>query len=361
MDVTVQDVIRMFPFLNRKSSPGVPWAGLAKSKGELCDKHGMLVAEAVVERLQKLHDFDSTNPLYEDPAELVKAGLVDPVRLFVKQEPHTKEKALEERWRLISSVSVADELIERLLCHVQNEHEIDTWTTCPSKPGIGLSSDEQSKALFESVLPELATAAEADVTGWDWSVKWWMFQLDIAARILLCGAKAKSSFAKVLHARVWCLARSVFSTSDGRLFKQTVPGVMKSGSYLTSSTNSRMRVMLAYLIGALWAIAMGDDSLETFTEGAVAAYARYGIKVKMFNRCGIDSFEFCSHRFKNGIAVPLNWAKGLYRLLSAVPELDRVEQFSDEYRHAPQRGECMGVIFRVWQALGKETRLNATS
>jgi hypothetical protein len=117
--------------------------------------------------------------------------------------------------------------------------------------------------------------------------------------------------------------------------------------------------MLAYLVGAPWAIAMGDDSIETFTEGATAAYAAYGINVKMFRRCEKNSFEFCSHRFIDGVAVPLNWDKGLYRLLSAAPDLDRVTQFADEYRHSPEKERCMRVIFRVWQELGKEAELNA--
>lgn len=355
--ITELEVRRMFYYLNRQGSPGLPWASLAASKGELCDQHGSLVVRAVLERLSLLETLDCTG-LAEDPRYLVANGYCDPVRIFVKNEPHTKEKALDKRWRLISSVSIVDEIIERLLCHTQNEEEIDNWLTCPSKPGIGLSLDEQASSLFESVRPHLKDAAEADVSGWDWCVKWFMFKLEVRARIRLCGAKPDSAFAKILYARVWCLARSVFSTSDGRLFMQTVPGVMKSGSYLTSSTNSRMRVMLAYLIGATWAVAMGDDSLETWTDGAIESYALYGIKVKMFRRCG-TSFEFCSHRFINGVAIPLNWAKGLFRLLSARPEMERVMQFSDEFRHSPHLVRCVSTIYREWKELGKVSFENA--
>jgi len=343
--VTADDVRAMFPMLNRRSTPGLPWAALAPTKGQLLDEHGPLVVEAVLKRLSLLQEYADKMP--SDPQELVELGLCDPVRVFVKDEPHTKVKAMEGRWRLISSVSIVDEIIERLLCHVQNETEIDSWLKCPSKPGIGLSQDAQAQALWQEVLPHLATAAEADVSGWDWSVPWWLLDLDVRARILLCGASPRSSFARILHARMWCLARSVFSTTDGQLFKQAVPGLMKSGSYLTSSTNSRMRVMLAWLIGADWAIAMGDDSLEQETPGAAERYALYGFRVKMYRRCG-QSFEFCSHRFTDGVAVPLNWAKGLYRLLSATPNEGLVVQFREEYRHSPFLSTCLEVISRVW-------------
>jgi hypothetical protein len=351
--VTPEVVKGMYPFLNKVGSPGLPWAAIAPTKGLLCEQHGSLLADAVVEMLDKLDSVElSQIPEAADPQWLVDNGFDDPVRLFVKQEPHTLEKSSEGRHRLISSCSVRSEIVERLLCHVQNEAEIDRWVDCPSKPGIGLSLDEQAKALFSSVSPFLESAAEADVSGWDWSVKWWMFEMEAEARILLCGAAPTSSFARILRNRIWCLARSVFATSDGKLFKQSVPGVMKSGSYLTSSSNSRMRVMVAYLIGASWAIAMGDDSLETWTPNAVERYKSLGIKVKMFRRCG-DSFEFCSHRFVDGVAIPLNWAKGLFRLLSAPLDAERVEQFKFEYRHSPRIGDCCATISRAWQEQGK--------
>jgi hypothetical protein len=312
--------------------------------------HGHLLAQAVVERLDLLESMEFDLPA-EDPQVLVDRGLCDPVRVFVKNEPHSVEKAEEGRWRLISSVSVVDEIIERLLCQTQNEKEIANWLQCPSKPGIGLSLDEQATSLFASVAHHLAEAAEADVRGWDWSVKWWMFEMDVEARIRLNGASSDSAFAKILRARVWCLARSVFSTSSGQLYKQTKPGLMKSGSYLTSSTNSRMRVMLAYIVGATWAIAMGDDSVETWIDNAIERYAQYGIVVKMFRRCG-ETFEFCSSRFVGDRAIPLNWAKGLFRLLGSRPELGRLMQFREEYRHSPELAKCLTVISRVWKGLG---------
>jgi hypothetical protein len=346
--VTETMIRRVLGDVKRSSSPGIPYCVLGKMKSDLIDNHGDFIVEQVLLRLDRLQTM-SFGPEAEDPVFLVKAGLTDPVRLFIKNEPHSLSKIKERRLRLISSVALVDEVIERLLCSEQNNVEILNWLTCPSKPGIGLSSDEQAQSLYDEVRPHLKGAEEKDISGWDWAVKWWMFYFDVRCRIRLAHAPENSSFVKILYARTWCLARSVFITSDGKLFKQTVPGIMKSGSYLTSSTNSRMRVGLAYMIGATWAMAMGDDSCEDAVEGNDAAYERMGIPIKMSHKCLPNSFEFCSHRFTDGVAVPLNWAKGLYRLLSATPELDRVIQFVEEYRHAPELEKCKEAIARVWR------------
>lgn len=46
--------------------------------------------------------------------ERVWLYLVDPVRFFVKNEPHSVDKVLNRRFRLISSFSVVDSIVQRL-------------------------------------------------------------------------------------------------------------------------------------------------------------------------------------------------------------------------------------------------------
>lgn len=354
--VTEADVREVFELIKKESSPGFPYARIAKSKGLLIEEHATVLVRLVLARLDALQNSglnlygDSAHSeSLEEPVYLVQRGLVDPVRLFVKKEPHDALKTTQGRLRLISSVSSVDEIIERLLCSTQNNAEIDEWVTCPSKPGIGLSLDEQARRLYDSVQSHLGGAKETDISGWDWSVKWWMLEFDVSCRIRLARAPHNSAFAKILYARMFCLARSLYVTSDGNLFSQKVPGVMKSGSYNTSATNSRMRVAVAYLAGADWAIAMGDDAVEQDVWGSDAVYESLGLQVKLSRRCELNSFEFCSNRFTDGLAVPLNWDKGLYRLLSAKPELERALQFIQEYRHSPMLEVCKEAISRLWK------------
>lgn len=336
--VSRADVEAVFPSMNLKSSPGVPWHSLGKTKGEVIEKHKELLIDAVLARLDILESgIFSTNPSFDDAVFLVRIGAVDPVRLFVKNEPHNIDKARMKRWRLISSVSVVDEIIERLLCSAQNELEIQNWTTCPSKPGMGLTDDSAILHLWKVIKKHLddKDVANSDVRGWDWSVKWWLWKMEIDARIFLSGATPASSFARILSNRIWCLARSVFARSDGRLLAQKIAGLMKSGSYLTSSSNSRMRVMLAIIVGAPWAMAMGDDAVEGKVENAKEKYRSYGFDLKEYEIC--DSVvEFCSHRFENGTAIPLNDAKMTYKHLSSEQDEFSYLQFLFELRNSPK-------------------------
>lgn len=337
---------------NFTSSPGVPWVELAKDKGLVFKEHLPLLQREVINRLNLLCSVDlTTHPEASDPVWLVKNGFCDPVRLFVKNEPHTIEKIEEGRVRLISSVSYTDEVVERLLFETQNNREIDSWLECPSKPGLGLAKDEQAQALHASLSKHLDEAAESDVSGWDWCVKDWMLAVDAETRVRLARG-AGALYARLVHNRMWCLAHSVFALSDGRLIAQMRPGIMKSGSYVTSSTNSRMRVALALLSGAKWAIAMGDDCIEQWHEGAAAAYARWGIKVKVFQRVTERSFEFCSHKFTpGGLAIFLNMNKAVFRLLSHAPDSDRLAQFVEITRHSPEQPQYLAAIDQVWRDL----------
>jgi hypothetical protein len=144
-----------------------------------------------------------------------------------------------------------------------------------------------------------------------------------------------------------CLARSVFSLSNGKLLEQGLPGLMKSGSYLTSSTNSRCRVIDHHVLGGNWIIAMGDDSVEsdvsTLSETAEERYRKLGKTVGMFSRCPTDGkgvvqdFEFCSQRFTANGPIPQNWAKMLTKFLSQVPTEDLVLDLKRELRHLEKR------------------------
>lgn len=332
--VTDQQILAAAYQLKKESSPGFPLGMLSSSKGLLVDDHGDFLVDVVRERLNALSMDLLGDPT---PMELYRLGLCDPVRVFVKNEPHSEVKIANDRLRLIASVSAADEIIERLLCGSQNETEIDQWETCPSKPGIGFS-DAQTIRFVESTKEQFLgkQMSEADVSAWDWCVQEWMLDAEAELRIKLCGAAPESAFARILTNRIKCLGRSLIVTSDGVLFEQTSYGIMKSGSYLTSSSNSRMRNLVAHLVGADVSVAMGDDSLEETVDGALEKYRDLGINVKFYKNVG-SKFEFCSNAYDltvdPPVAVPQNWQKGFYRLLSGAPSLELLVQFMHEYRH----------------------------
>lgn len=307
----------------------------------------------VVSRIQLILSTPLEVLLSLSPVELVQRGFCDPVKIFIKTEPHTAAKIASGKLRIISNVSIVDQLVERLLFSRQNKAEIANWEVCPSKPGMGLH-DAGMAIIWEIVQVACRTfglLAETDVSGWDWSVPAWLLKLDMECRILLCDATPQ--VAHLMRFRAHAICNKVFALSDGSLIAQTVPGIQASGSYNTSSTNSRMRVLLAWLGGCLWAIAMGDDNIETVVPGIREWYERMGFKVKDYKTFGLGAaFEFCSTRFSSPIGVPVQWLRTVYRYvshsppsLSANPEFRA--QLADDLRHHPDQESILSRCDRV--------------
>lgn len=313
-----------------------------------------MVVEAILQRLSLLCDLDtSTN---HKPSELVLMGMVDPVKVFVKSEPHKIAKLQEGRVRLICSVSLIDNVIAKMLCSLQNNTEILHHSTLPVKPGLGLH-DDGLRSISEYVKTHFAecTLAEADVKGWDWSVQEADFKLDCDRRIALAGAKG-TVFERLLRAHFYCMARKVFVLSDGTMHEQLRPGVMPSGWYNTSSSNSSMRCINHYILAAEQGfsprvMAMGDDSLERSFPNAMELYKTLGKTVSMFNDVEPDDFEFCSTRFKGELGYPVNADKQIFTLLSneKVTPIEATElwqTFRYEMRNHPQKSEIFRVIHK---------------
>lgn len=340
-------------FIKRDASPGVPLAALAPTNGPLLDNHLDLVVELAYARLMLLaSDVDLTSAT---AVQLVQLGVVDPVRLFVKQEPHKKTKIAEKRYRLISSVSVVDQVVERLLFGFQNHLEIDNWFQIPSKPGMGLSLEKQARILFSdlSMKHQRCPAACADISGFDWSVQEWEFEAEKYMRLKLMEPylEGNERLYRAVQNRFLAFSLSVFQLSDGTLIAQEVPGVMKSGSFLTSAMNSRVRCLMAELIGAPWCIAMGDDSVEGWVEGAQELYRALGHVCKEYALCPVTyagdlkSFEFCSHYTDAAFSHLLTWPRTLYRYLSS--KTPHFEELQAELATSPMWPRIVAYLRRL--------------
>jgi hypothetical protein len=339
VDLERDDVKRLYCNINGSSGPGYPWVRLGATKGEVLKNFPDVVADAVIELLTLWATFDGSN-FPEEPSELVKMGLTSPFRVFIKNEPHKKKKRETGRLRVIVSVPLHVVLAEMLLFGPQDELEIAHWGTIPSKPGMGLSLDEDIKSIFVHVQGSMPKEkASADVRGFDFSVSAYINELETETRINLCGADANSAFARCARACTHVKNRAVFATSDGQFYEQIVPGVRKSGEKVTASANSRQRVALAFAVGADAAIAMGDDSVERPVVDAVAKYLEYGFVIDPYD-VTVDTFEFCSQTFQGGKAWPTNPGKMIYNLLNTQPKDFAEKQsywcaFVFELRHHP--------------------------
>lgn len=314
------------------------------------------VVAVVVARLTLLSRVDA-KALGLSAVQLVREGFCDPVRLFVKNEPHKVAKLAAGRQRLISSVSLIDQLVERVVGRLQNASEINCWSQIPSKVGLGLD-DHGVRVLWEEVKAQAShrNVAYSDMKGWDWSVQSWEFDNEVMSRLVLNGSQLDSLYGRILTNRMYCLSLSVFATSDGELIAQATRGVMKSGSYWTSSTNSRMRNMAAWLIGAEWSMAQGDDAVEHLVHDAFVKYHKLGHNLKdlvqvkePLKECG---FEFCSTWMTQGIGYPVTWWKILYRLLHKRPGDDvALSEAVELLRHHPDLKGFRSLLVRAgWSA-----------
>ncbi len=352
----------------RDSSPGHPWVTLGKTKGHIIDDHSEMLISTTLDLIDV---WVSGNEPPDDPMALVRLGWNAPIRVFVKNEPHSLAKLESGRVRIIASVPFHVVLAEQLLFFDQNECEISQWLSCPSKPGISLSSGESVRKFYDNHQDQLkkGTLGSNDMSGYDWSLSEAFFQAEAQMRIDLAGGQG-TTFERAVRNCFFVMARCVIALSDGRMFAQVRPGIMWSGRYVTSSSDSRIRVLVSSLTGASWCESMGDDAIEEYRSNAVDLYARLGLRCTDNRQCDEDSgFEFCSHLFKEGKAWTVNPGKILVNLLSQPkPTSDLWAQFLLETRTYPLQSELVDIVERSgWGAQintnndGKEIRSETPS
>jgi len=311
-----------------------------------------MVVAAVMERLENLRLFVPNNNL--KPRDLVQSGLMDPVKLFVKDEPHNSKKFSTRTWRLIFSVSIVDNLIARLLYTNQNVEEKYRWDEIPPSPGLSLSDLGHSR-ICEAIgrLPDISNLEDSDMSGWDFSVQEWEFRAEHLRRLALNGAYG-TDLEVISRNHMFCMARKVVILGDGSMYQQIKPGLLPSGWYITASMNSNIRALNHYHIALKAGVqpgikTMGDDAVEVRVPNSKEEYRALGHIVKQQSSVTVDNFEFCSTRFRSRIGIPVNVDKQLYRFLSFKPAdladaEDRFVQFKYEMRHHPDLTSFIDLI-----------------
>jgi len=328
------------------SDPGIPWKTFGKHKESVLELCGDLVFSEVALRLKLLLSTDLRRSGL-GAKDLVQLGFCDPVRLFIKKEPHKKSKIMDGFFRLISNVSLCDELIDRLIMSAQNELEIDNWLDIPSKPGIGFT-DDMMKEIYARVKAIMAhiPIREGDSSSWDWTVQFFELMAEAECRIILLGVDSSGLCARLIRNRFYCVAWSVFVLSDGSMYQQLVPGIMLSGFYGTSSSNSRIVVLNCVMARAAWVIAMGDDFMSHDVEGLEDVFRTNGHLLK-YSEPVSSEFQFCSTRFPS--MEPVNIWKTFVKLLNqrVIPYKDRLSlfsQFQEDIRHHPRKEILFGLV-----------------
>lgn len=307
--------------IKEDSSPGVPFAQFAQTNELVFSLLGVEFNEVVLDRIECLLAYNLEEIRSMGRKERVDKNLMDPVRCFVKAEPHKIEKVKEGRMRLIASVSLVDKMIEMMLHRTLHKLEVSNWRTIPSKPGIGFCK-EMNDDVYDYVIQKHADTkmCYADVSGWDWSVKAYMIEDCAEGEIRLC-TNPSQVWQHLVRAEAIKEAETVYQFSDGLLVAPDYKGVVNSGKYKTSRGNSWMRVYLGHMVGARHICAAGDDSVESYVQDAVERYASLGFSIKDYQRVE-TGFEFCSRWYERNRSYPLNGDKALMNLLHSKIDTD---------------------------------------
>jgi hypothetical protein len=317
----------------KDSTPGYPWVELGHDNGALLERYGDFIWDCVADDFNRMLYYGEA--VFDmSPVELIQNGLTDPVKVFLKDEPHSEKKILSGKLRLIASVSLKEQIKTKIFANMQNKAEIACWESCPSKPGLGLH-DEGLRILAANarrILRHGQKIACTDISGWDWSMQYWELMLDAKIRCRLAGASYDSVFGLFTRQHAHFVAASVFVTPDGVLWEQTILGGQLSGDQNTSPTNSRGRIcasLFARLLageplikdGEFDLNAAGDDCFERAFPGLKEGLEIIGHKVKdetIYSQ--VEGFEFCSQTFsEDGTARPTDPSKTFFRFLSHKP------------------------------------------
>jgi len=318
--------------LNPEANAGYPYCTQGLMKRDYCRANLKFVVDLVNMRLVKLRYFGWKRIRKMKPLERVKAGLCDPFRVIIKNEPHSIEKLSQGRERLVVCISAVDEIIDRILFTRPNKKLIGHFLVSYSALGIGFD-DEKIRQVWETFLKApLGEKVHSDMSAWEWSIQGWDHDADTEVILRTCDG-LDDDFEDLVRARNECTRMGVYVISDGSMFEQTEAGVNKSGGYRTASLNTRTRAMNSLLVGANWQLCAGDDCVEMEVEDMVARYLRLGKRLKDKARAD-ESFCFCSHEFTNGKAEPLNVVKAAYRYIVSEPSFEKLKQFAFVYQHS---------------------------
>lgn len=229
------------------------------------------------------------------------------MRAFPKGQALPTRKHLP---RIISQISVVDQLVERFFFQGYTDKELDFYPMLPTKKGIGFN-EEHAHAIGESVrLIAEALGVDpvvSDVSGWERQLTQILTTL-VARHIYMTADEVTKDTATVtlMRALRWwsgslMTAPYVLDTGEIIDFKQA--RVQQSGDFLTTTCNGIARGICAVYVGSK-PTNNGDDTVEFPLLKGInlkEAYNSIGLPVRDVETQSGESFTFCSHHFQRQV------------------------------------------------------------
>lgn len=272
------------------------------------------------------------------------------LRVFVKQEPHKIQKVLDNRWRLIMASPLCVQVAWHMMFDHLNDKEIQQSYYIPSQQGAVLVKGGWKQ--YREQWLQAGTVCGLDKSAWDWTAPIWAIELDLELRCRLGRGRRLvewEQFAKHLYDSMF--KDTYIMLSNGQLFKQIVPGIVKSGCVSTISINSHCQVFLHIQYSLSLGISIfplpkccGDDTLQAETHiFNLDVYERFGVIVKSVAR----SLEFMGHEITEDGPMPMYILKHLKKL----QYVD--ENYLAEYLDSMARMYCHSRYFDFWSTVAQ--------
>jgi hypothetical protein len=305
--------------------------------------HREVVVSAVRERLELLFSDDQ---FPDDPFDRVVRGYTDFVIPFEKYEGHPSRKAADGRWRIVCSLSLIDQLVERVFYTdfvnpVKEDYPF-------SGVCIGISFTDEGTDEFARNIPT-QDLYSTDVSGFDRSQDASYIRACVDRRLVTL-PNGMEKLSRAIRRHNECMMHPVFAVptrGHAELYVSSRPKCMLSGRFVTTFFNSDIRMDLAFLAGASYAKACGDDCLEVHKNPAIVErYSELGYKLREPLLMKSDQIEFCSHSYKRGpnSASLSSWPKALHKLVTRPVTPELVEAFLHEVRHNPNLPDIARVL-----------------
>lgn len=276
---------------------------------------------------------------------------LDPIRLFIKPEPHKNSKLENHRYRLISSVSVVDQIVHAMLFGTLNDIMTEQWPFIPNKSGWSPCYGGYR------VIP-LSGWMATDKSGYDWSVQPWVIEMTYALRKMLCQNLEEhplwEKHAENAYRQLY--ANPVFINSHGYLLQQRKPGVQKSGCFNTLSDNCIQQVLMHYRVcddlrmepGAM--MCMGDDVYQETPPNKDRYLEKLGEFCRLKEAAEIP--EFAGYRFGYRTVEPLYKGKHAFVLLHLNDKIGQevLDSYSLMYHESRDRNFIRSLIRKMGYA-----------
>jgi len=255
-------------------------------------------------------------------------------RCFVKDEPHTKKKISEQRWRLIMCAGLDVQMLWRMALKEQNDWLNGHPYSCPSSHGLVFCYGGWRR--FKAHAASKGLRYSRDISAWDVNAPGWVFRVIKRWRQRASSDRLWQKTLDWLYCDAFEQPKIKFS--NGLVVQQRYSGTMKSGLFVTIADNSAaMNVMhvLASVrsgqpIGEVWST--GDDVLHSHISDAyLQELELLGCRVKEWE----EKLQFMGTDFSDK-PTPVYLAKHIVNFMTSKEFVaERLDSYARLWCHSP--------------------------